>query len=61
MFIGEGLGALPVVRVQAAGYAVAENGARATGTGLWHDLGTSSGPVPPRDWRKASAADSVHR
>lgn len=47
-------------REEAASYAVAENAARAAKTGLWRDLGTTAVPVPPWDWRRASAGDLAH-
>lgn len=47
-------------REEAASYAMAESAARAAKAGLWRDLGTAAAPVPPWDWRKASAGDYGH-
>lgn len=41
---------------EAASYAKAEDAAKAARAGLWRDLGTAAAPVPPWDWRRASAA-----
>ena len=41
---------------EATRYARAEEAAKAAKAGLWRDLGTAAAPVPPWDWRKASAA-----
>lgn len=40
---------------EATSYAKAENAAKAAKSGLWRDLGTAAEPVPPWDWRRASA------
>lgn len=45
---------------EAASYAVSESLARTAKSGLWRDLGTAAMPVPPWEWRKASAVDSAH-
>lgn len=47
-------------REEAASYAMAESAARAAKAGLWRDLGTAAAPVPPWDWRRASAGDYAH-
>lgn len=44
-------------REEAASYAMAESAARAARAGLWRDLGTAAAPVPPWDWRRASAGE----
>ena len=47
-------------REEAASYAASESLARAAKLGLWRDLGTVAMPVPPWEWRRATAADSAH-
>jgi endonuclease YncB( thermonuclease family) len=48
-------------REEAASYAVAEDAAKTSKAGLWRDLDTAVEPVPPWDWRKASAGGFARR